>query len=103
MKSIDMRFDENMVKGWIRKEFDQFRCDPFDFTNSVTQIVGLYINGSVFSITNIQETVDYFGNKEDIAVCRLKETENSAIQSAFKNSEMISTPIGGRIDYILKK
>ena len=100
MKSIDMRFDENMVKGWIRKEFDQFRCDPFDFTNSVTQIVGLYINGSVFSITNIQETVDYFGNKEDIAVCRLKETENSAIQSAFKNSEMISTPIGGRIDYI---
>ena len=61
MKSIDMRFDLKMIQNWIGKLFNKYKCDAFDFTNSVTQIVGLYIGDKVYSLTNIQEPVDYYG------------------------------------------
>ena len=42
-----------------------YKCDAFNFTNSVTQIVGLYIGDEIYLLTNIQEAVDYFGFIED--------------------------------------
>ena len=93
MKTIDMRFDTSIIRNWIGKTFRGYKCDAFDFTNSVTQIVGLYIGDEVFSLTNIQETVDYYGNTDDIAVSRLVKADESQIKSAFKDVDMISTPI----------
>lgn len=53
MKTIDMRFDQSIIRSWIGKKFNKYKCDAFDFTNSVTQIVGLYIGDEVFALTNI--------------------------------------------------
>ena len=100
MKSIDMRFDLKMIQNWIGKSFNKYKCDAFDFTNSVTQIVGLYIGDKVYSLTNIQEPVDYYGISEDMAVAKLSEVEEADIKSAFKDVEMISTPVGGIIKSI---
>ncbi|MBQ7581445.1 MAG: hypothetical protein IJU25_01345 [Lachnospiraceae bacterium] len=97
MKSMDMRFDLSIIRGWIGKEFKKYKSDTFDFTNSVTQIVGLYIGHDVFSITNIQESVDYFGNTDDIAVARLALSDESRIRSSFKDVDMISTPVNDTI------
>ena len=101
MKTIDMRFDEDILRSFVGKTFSEYKCDPFVFTNSVTQIVGLYIDDKVYSMTNIQESVDYFGDTEDISVCKFKESEKKDIQSAFKDTEMISTPVKGIIEKIL--
>lgn len=101
MNVIDMRFDECIIKDLIGKTFSEYKCDPFVFTNSVTQIVGLFIADKVYSLTNIQESVDYFGNTEDISVCKFKEAGEKDIQSAFKDTEMISTPVKGIIEKIL--
>ncbi len=61
MKTIDMRFNADMIQEWVGEKFVKYKCDPFNITNSVTQIVGLYIGDDIYSLTNIQEAVDYFG------------------------------------------
>lgn len=93
MKTIDMRFNQSLIQDWIGKKFNKYKCDAFDFTNSVTQIVGLYIGDEVFSFTNIQEPIDYFGDEEDISVSKLAKTEAKSVKSAFKDVEMISSPV----------
>ncbi|MCR5251924.1 MAG: hypothetical protein K6E50_15125 [Lachnospiraceae bacterium] len=100
MKSIDMRFDSDMILSWIGKRFVMYKCDAFEFTNSVTQIVGLYIGDEVYSLTNMQESVDYFGTIEDMAVSRLAVSEDCGIKSAFEDVEMISTPVGEEISAV---
>lgn len=97
MKTIDMRFHNDLIRDWVGKTFNNYKCDAFEFTNSVTQIVGLYIGDEVYALTNIQETVDYYGTTEDMAVAKLTVSEDSWIKSAFKDVEMISTPVGDKI------
>ena len=101
MNTIDMRFNVNVIKRLIGKKFIKYKCDPFDFTNSVTQIVGIYIEEWFFSLTNIQENVDYFGDVDDVAICRFTETVDDSVKSAFKDTEMITTPVRGTIDKII--
>ena len=76
MKTIDMRFDLVLIQSWIGKKFNKYKCDAFEFTNSVTQIVGLYIGDEVYALTNVQEAVDYFGATEDMAVAKLSASED---------------------------
>ena len=94
MKTIDMRFNTDLIQGWIGKTFNKYKCDAFEFTNSVTQIVGLYIGDEVFALTNIQEPVDYYGTIDDMSVSKLAVSDDKFIKSAFKDVEMISTPVG---------
>ena len=101
MNTIDMRFDVKTIRDFIGKEFSKYKCDAFDFTNSVTQIVGIYIGEQVFSLTNIQENVNYFGDVDDVAIYRFTETADDSVKSAFRDTEMITTPVGGTIDKIL--
>lgn len=61
MKTLDFRFDASVIQSWIGRNFRKYKCDAFEFTNSVTQIVGLYIGDEVYALTNIQEPVDYYG------------------------------------------
>ncbi len=93
MKMIDMRFQVNELKDMIGMEFQKYRCDRFDYTNSVTQNVGIFIGDSVYRLQNVQEMVAYFGNKDDVAVMRLGKTEAENLKSAFSDTEQIETPI----------
>lgn len=100
MKTIDMRFNEELIKSWIGLEFKKYKCDPFDFSNSITQLVGLFIGEQAYTLTNIQETLDYYGNTEDIAIFKLTHTNENNIKSAFIYTSMIDTPIKGIIKSI---
>lgn len=95
MKKLDMRFDENICRTMTGKTFDKYRCDRFDFTNSVTQLVGVYVGNSIYALTNIQESVDYFGNQDDIGVFKLSIVDDTRIKSAFQDQEQINTPCHG--------
>jgi hypothetical protein len=100
MNQIDMRFDQNIIRSWIGAKFEKYRCDRFDYTNSVTQIVGLYISGEIFALKNVQESINYFGEEDDIAVYRLTKLETDAIKSAFSDIEQIDTPVSGIIESV---
>ena len=93
MKTIDMRFNDDIIQECIGKKFVKYKCDSFNVTNSATQIVGLYIGDEIYSLTNIQEAVDYFGIIEDMSVFKITKVEDSAIKSALKNVEMIATSV----------
>lgn len=101
MKQIDMRFDVNIFKPLIGRTFEKYRCDQFMYTNSVTQIVGIYIGNQVYKMTNIQETIDYFGNREDMAVCNFNKCQEDDIKSAFKDTSMITIPVNDGIEEIV--
>ena len=101
MKTIDMRFDPVLIRDLVGKTFIEYKCDAFDFTNSVTQIVGFNIGGKYYSLTNEQEYVDYYGNDDDVSVCRFRETVSDGVKSAFKDTDMITTPVNGKIEKIL--
>jgi len=100
MKKIDMRFDVDCAKNMIGKEFVKYRCDRFDFTNSVTQIVGIYVGNKTYSLTNIQDTVDYYGTEDEISVYRFLETSTDTIRSAFADVEQVDTPVNSKIERI---
>lgn len=101
MKQLNMRFDAKLLKSWIGSNFQKYQCDAFDFTNSVTQIAELFIGGKIYALTNIQETVDYYGNNEDISVFKLHIAQKDDIHSAFEDTQQIVTPIDGKIEKIL--
>ncbi|MDO4515252.1 MAG: hypothetical protein Q4B72_14630 [Lachnospiraceae bacterium] len=100
MKKTDMRFDSNLFKTFVGKIFNKYRCDEFVYTSSVTQIVGLYIGDEVFKMTNILESIDYYGVTEDIAVCKFNCCEESDIKSAFVEGHLTDTPVNGIINQI---
>lgn len=100
MVSIDMRFNQDIIRSLIGKNFVKYRCDRFVFTNSVTQRVGFFIDDKVYNLINCQEAVDYFGQVEDVAVSHFEETTSNEIKSAFTDVEQIDTPIGAPIDEI---
>lgn len=101
MKIMDMRFDKKLFKGLIGQVFHKYKCDPFVYTPSVTQIVGVYIGNQVYQMTNIQESLDYFGEQEDISVCRFEESVDGRIQSAFTDVRQTDRKVEGTIDKIV--
>ena len=42
------RLNESYFKTLIDKCFKKYRSDPFEYTNSVTGIVGIYINDRLY-------------------------------------------------------
>lgn len=71
MVKIDITFDEktmNIFQNFIGKKFEKYKADPFVYSPSVHGIVGLYIDKSVYKLTNFTEVMDYYGAKEDVAV-----------------------------------
>ena len=101
MNKIDMRFDEEIFKNLVGQTFHKYRCDPFVYTPSVTQIVGLYIGDEVYKMSNVQEPVDYYGNMDDVAICRFIKAKDADIRSALEGVDQIDTPINGRIEKVV--
>ena len=101
MKKLDMRFDEITFKNFIGQTFHKYRCDPIVYTSSVTQIVGLYIGDEVYKMPNVQEPVDYYGNMDDVAICRFIKAKVADIHSALEGVAQIDTPINGCIEKVV--
>ena len=87
----DMRFNQEWFKSCIGKKFQKYQCDPFLYTHSVTQNVGVFIGSKVYRLQNKLEPVDYFGEKEDIAVFRFLEADKTDIVSALQGITQVKT------------
>lgn len=78
-KVQDFRLNESYFKTLIDKCFKKYRSDPFEYTNSVTGIVGIYIDDKTFEIRNEQKSIRYFDSVDDIAVWNFKEVNANDI------------------------
>ncbi len=70
------------------------------FTNSVTGIVGLYIDDKILILKNEQETVDYYGAKDDMAIFKIEQGSEDDVHSFFVDTDQITTPINEKITSI---
>lgn len=96
----DLRLNEDIFKRMIDKQFNKYKCDPFVFTNTVTGIVGLYIDEKVFELKNEQTAFQYFDSIDDVSLWNIKEVNDSEIHSVFENTEQIDTSINQNINSI---
>lgn len=55
----------------------------------------------VLTYFDAQETVDYYGNIDDVAICRFVKSEDDEIHSALTDVEQIDTPVNGSIEKIV--
>ena len=81
----------------IGKCFKKYRCDAFEYTNSVTGIVGIYIGDKTFELRNEQKPIQYFDSVDDIALWTFKEVNANDIHSFFENTEQIDTPVDEKV------
>ena len=100
MKVIDMRCNISNIQRLVGKKFKRYTCDPFLFSNSVTQNIGLFIDADVFILKNEQKEVDYFGEAEEMAVFQLLPAQERDVKSAFIDTEQIRTVVNQKITRI---
>ena len=103
MKHIDVRFDASMVQMlevMVGREFEMFKCDPLEYSTLVYGLVGLYIGGAVYELDNFLEIHDFYGHQEDVAIFRLRASEDTEIQSMGDGVQMVETPVKARISRI---
>lgn len=100
IKKQDFRLSTTLFKPLIGQCFIKYRCDQFEYTNSVTGIVGFYIGDKVFELKNEQKSITYFDSVDDIALWAFKEVQNNEIHSFFEETEQIDTPVNETIKKI---
>lgn len=62
----------SVLSNLIGKNLHLYRCDPFNFSTTVYENVGFSIDDKFYLLTNDLETMDYFGDHEDVAVLRFE-------------------------------
>lgn len=99
-KIQDFRLNNSYFKTLIGRCFKKYRCDAFEYTNSVTGIVGIYIGDKTFELRNEQKPIQYFDSVDDIALWTFKEVNANDIHSFFENTEQIDTPVDEKVKKI---
>lgn len=92
-KIQDYRLSESHFKPLLGKCFKKYRCDSFEYTNSVTGVVGVYIGDKTFELRNEQKLIQYFNSVDDIAVWSITEVNENGIHSFFEHTDQIDTPV----------
>ena len=89
----DFRLDETLFQSMIGKAFHKYKCDQFTYANTVTGVVGIYIDDKVYKLRNEQESINYFDTIDDIALWNIKEVSDNDIKSFLINNIQIETPV----------
>jgi hypothetical protein len=96
MKKIDVRFtasDIAEIQSMAWKKLIKYKCDPCEFSTSVFGTVGIAFDNAAYAFTNLTEVMDYYGEKEDVALFKIECKPFSDIQSFVQNQTMIETPV----------
>lgn len=99
----EYQFNETMItllKQQVGKQFIKCKHDPFDFINSVYQVVGIYTDQNIIQIKNEIHPINYYGAVEDICFLEICSANDNDIKSALEDVEQLSIPIDGIIKEI---
>ena len=103
MKTTDIRFNSEtmqVLRSLIGQRFDSIKHDPFIHVPSVYGIVGMFIGGKSYKLTNLIDVLDYYGQMEDVAVFRFEKAAPEEIKTFMDDGEMIDFPIQSQIHEI---
>ena len=85
MKQYDFRFNTALIKSFIGKKLTKYKHAEFIYTNSVTTILGLEIDGKVFELTNDYEAMDFLALDNEATVFRIANSKWDAIEPRINN------------------
>ena len=100
MIEYDFTFDVNLIKTFIGKTFNKYKNAEFVFSNSVSGIVGIEIDGKVFKITNDYEAVDFLTIDDEATVFRNSGSEWNKVEPMICN-KIVETIVNEKIMKIL--
>lgn len=103
MKRKDVIFDSATIeifKSMVGKTFNKYKHDEYIYSPCVFGIIGVYVDGKAYKLTNILKNVTRFLTDDEVATFELKETEDSKIATFMDNGEMIETPVNDVIKSI---
>ena len=98
MEKMTETISPDLLKSFIGLEFKSYRHDPIQFTNSVYEVIGLFIGDKTYALTNKLEDKEYYSMLDQISVLRLNEVPE--IKSSLENITMIDHPVNQRISSI---
>ncbi len=104
MKKINVCFtasDMAELQSLVGKKMIKYKCDPFNFSTSVYGIVGISFEGADYAFTNLTESMDYYGEQEDVALFKITRKPFTDIHSLIQNQTMIETPVENTISEIV--
>ena len=70
-----------------------YKHDPFQYSDSVYGIAGLFIEDKIYAITNSVEIRDYYGSNEDVAIFKVSHSLEENIHSYIQGETMINIPV----------
>jgi len=103
MKKIDVRFSASEmaeIHSMVGKKMVKYKCDPFEFSTSVFGIVGVSLEDADYAFRNTIEVMDYYGEREDVALFKVERKPFSSVHSLIQNQIMIETPVEATISEI---
>lgn len=93
MKTIDNRFDNELLKSFIGKTLSKVKYDHFRYTNTVTGIVGFMVENDSYAMINDYEQLDYLGWDDEACVCRIIKKPWDEIASYIDGEVQMETHI----------
>ncbi len=101
----DTRFTDEekaLLASLIGRQFEKYRIDEYvaGTCESSFGIVGLFVGGRIFAFTAEQESREFFGAKEDIAVVSFSETDEDGIKPHLVDKRQVDWSVGDVIEDI---
>ena len=78
-----------------------YKHDPFQYTDSVYGISGLFMENQIYAVTNRVEVRDYYGSEEDVAIFKVSHAKADDIHSYIQGESLINIPVNQVIKKIL--
>ena len=106
MVVTDTRFtieEKSLLASLVGQQFEKYRIDEHvaGTCESSFGVVGLFIGGKIFAFTAKQESRDFFGSKEDIAVVSFSETDEKGIAPHLVDQRQVDWNVGDVIEDVV--
>ena len=100
MKNYDFRFSNELFQSFVGKQFNKYKHYRFIVTNSVSQCVGIMIDGISYEMRNDYEPLDYFGWDSEATVSSFAGRDWNEILSAYPE-DIVSEEVNAIIESII--
>lgn len=104
MNITDTRLSEAekaLLAGMVGKEFEKIRCDEHPSGHSVYKGAGIYVGGKAYEIRNALESLDYFGDSEEVAVIGVREIEPGTSTSHLAGVKQVDEAVRRTVEDVV--
>lgn len=92
--------EKTLLAGMIGKSLDELVHDNYVINPSSYMSVWLVVDGSVYELHRETEVINRFGDKDDVAVTRLRQSRRESMRTHIVGRKLVTDMIGRLIEDI---